>query len=62
MADLVAKTGQVRKSLAFVRDNLMHKGTTFFPSIQQYIFQKTVSYTLGGNNSTLHWLPAFNHI
>lgn len=55
-ADLIAKIGQINTPcLQSIRDNFMRTVTCLFPSLQQSIFEKAVSHSLGGDNRRPYW-------
>ncbi|MBT6276813.1 MAG: DUF4166 domain-containing protein [Chromatiales bacterium] len=57
MADTVARVGQWSGARASVRNRIMTFGNRFAPALAAAIFEHTVSKSLGGDPSTLHWMP-----
>ena len=57
MADMVARIGQLGQPYATIRDIGMMIPTKFLHSVEEQIFERTVSHSLGGTSGTLHWLP-----
>jgi uncharacterized protein (TIGR01777 family) len=58
MADAVASIGQVENPLLkTARNSFMRSSTYMFPSLQQSIFDRVVSHSLGGSKEASYWQP-----